>query len=61
MTDCERCGDSLVDPRDKNAAGWWRDCCLPCIQERAPDVGRPRRDAATWLAETDAPSGWDDE
>jgi len=32
MTDCENCGGDLVDPRDKNKAGWWRDCCLPCIR-----------------------------
>jgi len=32
MTDCDDCGDALVDPRDKNEAGWWRDVCLPCIR-----------------------------
>jgi len=38
MPDCEVCDDPLEDPRDKNAAGWWRDRCLPCIAEAAPDV-----------------------
>lgn len=33
MSDCEECGDSLVDPRDKNKAGWWRDRCLPCLRK----------------------------
>lgn len=33
MPECEDCADDLVDPRDKNAAGWWRDRCLPCISE----------------------------
>lgn len=32
MTDCDECGDRLVDPRDKNKSGWWRDRCLPCIR-----------------------------
>jgi len=61
MTDCDICGDPLEAPRDKNAAGWWRDECLPCISERAPDAGRPRRDPAAWLAETEAPEGWHDD
>jgi hypothetical protein len=58
MPDCADCGNSLEAPRDKNKAGWWRDCCLPCICERAPDAGRPRRDPATWLAETETPDGF---
>ncbi len=33
MTDCDDCGDRLVDPRDKNMSGWWRDRCLPCIRQ----------------------------
>lgn len=32
---CDDCGAELVDPRDKNASGWWRDRCLPCITEDA--------------------------
>lgn len=35
MATCESCGDPLQDPRDKNASGWWRDRCLPCIREDA--------------------------
>ena len=31
MPDCDDCEDPLVDGRDKNEAGWWRDRCLPCI------------------------------
>lgn len=38
MPDCETCGETLEDPRDKNASGWWRDRCLPCIAADAPDV-----------------------
>jgi len=33
VTNCDDCGDRLVDPRDKNLSGWWRDRCLPCIRE----------------------------
>ena len=35
MPNCDNCGNELQDPRDKNAAGWWRDECLPCISNRA--------------------------
>jgi len=35
MSECERCGDDLVDPRDKNAAGWWRDRCMACLEDLA--------------------------
>lgn len=40
MPECETCGDTLVDPRDKDAGGWWRDRCLPCISDAAPDIER---------------------
>jgi len=33
MTDCDDCGGELVDLRDKNMSGWWRDRCLPCIRK----------------------------
>jgi hypothetical protein len=36
---CDRCGDPLEHPRDKNAAGWWRDRCMPCIEALAYSVG----------------------
>jgi len=58
MPNCDDCGDPLQDPRDKNTTGWWRDRCLPCIEQAAPDVGRERRSPAQWLAETPAPEGW---
>jgi len=58
MPDCDDCGDPLDPERDKNTAGHYRDCCLPCISERAPDVGRPRRDSATWLEQTETPDGF---
>jgi len=38
MTECDVCGESLESPRDKDAGGWYRDRCLPCIAEDAPDV-----------------------
>ena len=57
MPDCENCGDVLEDPRDKNAAGWWRDRCLPCIAadaQTAPADRPPIHESAAyqaWLAE----------
>ena len=53
MTDCDECGDELRDPRDKNASGWWRDRCLPCIREQTPDVERD-----TPIHETDDYRDW---
>jgi len=38
MPNCDKCGDPLQAPRDKDAGGWYRDRCLPCIAEAAPDV-----------------------
>lgn len=32
MSECGNCGAPLVDPRDKNATGWWRDRCLRCLR-----------------------------
>jgi len=49
---CDDCGDELVDPRDKNAAGWWRDRCLPCIAEDAT-VADERTTAAEILEGSD--------
>jgi len=40
MSECERCGDSLQDPRDKDNRGWWRDKCYPCIEEVADSIDR---------------------
>jgi len=34
MTDCDDCGDALVDPRDKNEAGWWRGPTRPAAVAR---------------------------
>jgi len=53
MPNCDECGDALHDPRDKNASGWWRDRCLPCIREQTPDVTRD-----TPIHETDAYRDW---
>jgi hypothetical protein len=33
MATCNECGDALLDPRDKNETGWWRERCLPCIDD----------------------------
>jgi hypothetical protein len=40
MPECERCGDDLVDDRDKNSAGHWRDRCIPCMREMSPEERR---------------------
>ena len=62
MATCDECGDALLDPRDKNETGWWRECCLPCIDDSADDVNRRgRRPPKQWLADEDAPEGWNDE
>jgi len=60
MPDCEDCGRSLVDPRDNNKAGWWRDRCLGCIRQehgRAMTDGgwssRGRQRFALTVEETD--------
>jgi len=42
MPDCESCGHDLQDPRDKNAAGWWRDRCLPCIRRESSTADEDR-------------------
>jgi len=54
VPECD-CGTEITT---KNAAGHYRDRCAECIDDAAPDVGRERRDPATWLAEEDAPEGW---
>jgi len=60
MPDCEDCDDALVDPRDKNKAGWWRNRCLGCIRQehgRAMTDGgwssRGRQRFALTVEETD--------
>ena len=41
MSECDRCGNYLEDPRDKNSAGHWRDACLPCIEAHVADEVEP--------------------
>jgi len=60
MTDCDRCGNSLEAPRDKNKAGWWRDECLPCIRKEhgramtdGGDLSRDRMRFHVTVEETD--------
>lgn len=53
MPECARCGESLETPRDKNASGWWRDRCLPCISE-AVDADPP----ATPVEDRDSYHNW---
>jgi hypothetical protein len=53
MPDCDECGGQLQDPRDKNASGWWRDRCLPCIGQETPDVERE-----TPIRQTEAYRSW---
>jgi len=36
MPKCERCGDELIDPRDRHDKGnYWRDKCMSCIEDVA--------------------------
>jgi len=41
MSVCDRCGNYLEDPRDKNSAGHWRDACLPCIEAEVAEYHDP--------------------
>jgi len=62
MSNCDDCGDALLDPRDKNKTGWWRDRCLPCFDDATGNVThRDQRSPEQWLADEDAPEGWNDE
>jgi len=35
---CDNCGDDLQPDRDKDAGGWYRDKCFPCIRETAREI-----------------------